>query len=197
MNNGNGTAIGRVLSEIETRLAAIKPEQIIAPTDKREEDTHFVIMANDAIKRLFTLRNIIVNECNAIRGKGKALAKERATAIAERIGSGKTYLDILENPDILFGADASIQKAMEETMAELELIKNQFEMEENLADIVDAIFWREARLQHPDLVGKDTIGIYCDWSLCWQEDSADDSRRVQVRVVGVADIAEILGHHKH
>lgn len=182
MNKGNGKTTGLALTEIMTRLAAIQPEQYIAPAVAREENAHFVVAANDETKRLFTLRDILAEECLSIRKEGKDLAMKSAIALAEKLGGKITYRDIMRDPSFLLEkADRNMRKEMEETTAELERIENRLEMVAGLGKIVNGLFWREVKLQHPDLANKPTISIYSDWSLCWKEAGATETEmRIEI-----------------
>ena len=195
MSQGNGKTMGLALAEIMTRLAAVQPEQFVTPPIAREEGVHFVAIASDETKRLFTLRVMLGDECASIRKEGKDLAMKSAVALAEKLGGGITYRDIMRNPHrLLEKADQNMRKAMEETTAELERIEERLDMVEGLGKIVNGLFWREVKLQHPDLANKPTIAIYSDWSLCWKEMDAMDEMRIELMGGGgLAALHELLG----
>jgi hypothetical protein len=191
MNKRNGETTGLALTEIMTRLAAIQPEQFVAPPLTRSANAHFVATASDETKRLFTLRVILGDECASIRKEGKDIAVKSAIALAEKLGGGITYRDLMRDPTFLLQkADRDMEKVMKETAAELERIEDRFGMTEDLGKIVNGIFWREVRLQHPDLTNKPTIGIYSDWSLCWKEEMS--ASEMLIGSGGLAALHELL-----
>lgn len=188
MSKGNGSTSAPlgVLAEITALLAAITPEQFVAPSMGCEEGDHVVATATDDIKRLFTLRSRLIDE---LRGLKKSVTQVSNIAMEEILTKGTLRAEKdLETPGTsLFEAKAKTEKIA----AELQRV-------DNLREIIDAVFWREVRNQHSDLVNK-SIGIRSDWSLTWAEKDDDDaSDGIRVNLVGsseMAGLAEMLLRH--
>lgn len=182
--NGSAKALG-ILADIAVRLANITPEQFVVPGLEREKDAHVVAEADDDIKRLFTLRATLTDECNGLVTHCQQMAENALTDIFRR-----NPRDVVEEMDVpgspLFEAKAALQK--------LEIELKQLT---DLREIVDNVFWLEVRRKYPELLGKSCISIYSDWSLCWQD--KDDDSDVSVRILSISgrglppELAEFLG----
>jgi hypothetical protein len=154
----NTATTPEVPEEIEQRLAALTPEQFVTPPQD-ETGAHFVCPATDRIKRLFTLRSHLANECLAIGISMRNVAKETVAAIA-----AKNPSSVLQE----LTADNDLYKAGETKFQQLNLeLKEKF----SLAVLINKTLWPEVRRQHPDLKDKSLIGVYGDWSIGWREES--------------------------
>lgn len=178
---GNTKAPLGVLEEIEQRLAAITPEQFVTPPDAAGADVHAVCPATDRIKRMFTLRSLLADECDAINAGMRSLADETVAAIAAK------------NPDSIleeFTADNDIFKA-----GETKFLRLHSEREEKvtLGNLVDKILWIDVRRQHPDLKDKPAIGVYGDWSIGWREEDEEIDVSVQGNRLVLRALQNILG----
>lgn len=156
---GNTKAPLGVLEEIEQRLAAITPEQFVTPPDAAGADVHAVCMATDRIKRMFTLRSLLADECDEINDGIRSLAEETVAAM------------VAKNPHLNFQGSAPdddpIFKAGETKFLQL---RSEREEKASLGVLVDKILWIDVRRQHPDLKDKSAIGVYGDWSIGWREE---------------------------
>ncbi len=171
MNQGTGSATApiAVLAEILARLAAITPEQIVPPPQDREEGCHVVVTANDDLKRLFTLRNLLADEHNELVARYRAM-----------------------------------DEAGSKDRGEFERLEEQIVAMKILHQIVDQIFWLDARRQHPSFANKRGLGITHDWSLCWRDDVAEEDAVVRIGVLsirredlaGLTELAEIFGERR-
>lgn len=129
-----------VREEIDRRLAAIKPEDFIAPDIAPEPNAHFVCTATDEIRRLFTLRNLLA-------GEGRDLAT-------------KTMTDV----------DALTPQNLRQAAEALEESNNELSQLVEMVEMINRMCWLEVKRQHPILRSKSSIAVYSDWSLCWNED---------------------------
>lgn len=62
--------------QVAERLAAITPEQFVAPKQDREKNATFVCVATDQIKRLYTLRALLNKQVHELTEKGLAILEE-------------------------------------------------------------------------------------------------------------------------
>ena len=178
-NGSSGASLG-VLAEIAVLLAAITPEQFIAPPAEQEDGDHVVAVANDDVKRLYVLRDRMVDKCNELTKSARPLAEGLMKDIF-MAGPRKARVD-LTTPD----------SPMYEAEAKLKIVLAELQSADSLRKIVEDIFWLEVRRQHPDLKDKNTVGIRSDWSLVWMEEE-DDTRGISIEIVGSGTLAGILG----
>lgn len=183
-NGSTGTPLG-VLTEITGLLAAITPEQFTVPPMKCGEGDHAVATATDDIKRLYTLRDRLIDKCSELSASARQLSMG---ALKDILAKGRTKAaEELKTPGTPI-YEAKVKS--EQIIAELERT-NSFR------DILDRIFWLEVGRQHHDLEDKSIVGIRSDWSLVWKEEDDDDGTRIEISLVGgnVADLAAMLGRH--
>lgn len=162
MVEGNGGTAPQegVLEEITRRLAAITPEQFITPELTREPDAHFVCMATDSIKRLFTLRSILVEEHNALLEERARVSKDALKRVMT-VGLCKT------NEALAIGG--SPESVARDT---LDRLTDESRRKKLLHKIIDNMCWYEVGNQHRDLRKNDAC-VFSDWSLCWKETDTD------------------------
>lgn len=180
MKNGNesiSAPLG-VLAEIASLLAAITPEQFIAPPLERKESEHVVATATDDIKRLYTLRDRLDDKCRELAKSGKQVSEDAMERIF-KLGHRKAIEEMETPGSPLFEANVK----NEQILAELQRTNN-------LHKIVDGIFWLEVRRQHPDIESKPVAGIRSDWSLTWAENDDDD---IEISIVSLVDGDELAG----
>ncbi len=196
MTTGNGsTAIG-VLADIIGRLESIKPAQFIAPDTEREKSAHIVATAGDDIKRLFTLRYTLTDQCGELIARGQKMSKAVLKDVLQR-GPHEIHKKLrargssaLETKEATLQIDSDLRR-----LRDLREIDSDLRRLRDLREIVNDIFWLEVKRQHPGLADKPTIGIYSDWSLCWQERTAGD-REFGIRGVnnrGLIGLTELFG----
>lgn len=183
MGERKGTVAGFVRSEIDSRLAAITPEQFAAPGLARDETMHVVCVANDEVKRLNSLRHTLADECRSIIIEGKAFAEKRVREIVGEHAAGSNNIaDVLRAFKELEddGVSPETELRMAETVGTLREFEDDLAATECFGKLVQERMWRKIRGQHPDLTFKDNVCITSDWSLCWK-DPEDDNMPVEIR----------------
>lgn len=186
MKKGNGSASLGVLAEISELLSAITPEQFTAPPAGPEDGDHVVAVATDDIKRLYVLRDRLIDKCNELVTSANPLSMGLMEDIFKHGQRAAVELKTPGSP--MYEAEAKLKR----TLAELQSV-------DSLKKIVENIFWLEVRRQHPDLEGKKIIGIRSDWSLVWTEDDDDDMGGISIRVVSsgsLSDLFEMIGEQR-
>lgn len=164
MDTENGTKASlTVRAEIDWRLAALTQEQLIAPQKTRDPDAHFACTANDEVKRLFTLRNQLRDECK----KASLDAIRLGEAAQRRLQSREGLLEIVKEMRTPGSPALEALATMRRTQCELQQLLG-------ILTIVTDILRYETLRQHSDLADKSGVFIYSDWSLCWKEDPDDD-----------------------
>lgn len=151
-----------VLAEICARLAAITPEQFVVPEVARSKDATFVCTATDDIKRLFTLRNQLVDEMEELAKSGMEAALEALGDLGSR------------NPLIVAKELTTPGSRTWELQAGMRTRSGAMRQKDHLCEIVDEILWLEIRRQHPDLQDKPAVAIFSDWGLYWLKEIPDD-----------------------
>lgn len=179
----DGTAPTGVLQEISARLAAITPEQFIAPGEKREEGATFVVFANDEVRRLFTLRTQLANEYEAAEAKMKSLAKESLQTLSDAVASKgpRGFKEEALDPTSLFWANKT----------EIERMSNELRRLGSFAEIVDKMFWFDVRSQHPDIADSPWVGIASDWSL-WRKEDSKSRVGARMEIISTGDLSREL-----
>ncbi len=175
-SNGDTAAPLGVLEEITSRLAALTEEQLVPPSQEREKDAVFVMMAPDGVKRLFALREQLREERRSLSREMKSVADKAMIYIYEKP---------LEVVMVEMDAEGSFLWQVKERMERFGLLASRAA---HFFEIVEQIFWLEVRRQHPDLQEKPVISINSDWSLCWQEGKEDEDIFKVFRI----DLSEIL-----
>lgn len=153
-----------VRAEIDQMLAALTPEQLVAPQMAREPDAHFVCIANDEIKRLYTLRNQLNDECRKL----SLDAIRMGEAAKRRVLSGEGILEVLNE---MRTPGSPALKELENMRRAHSELKQTF----GILKIVTEALRLETFRQHDDLAEKSEVLVYSDWSICWKEGSSDDS----------------------
>jgi len=146
-----------VLQEVQDQLAALTPDQYIAPTERQEDDAVFVMTAPDSLKRLYTLFRILTLKCEKLVQKGEKKSIE--------------LLEYVYNKDAvaLITEDADPSSRLSGMKKSLEAVHLELSRTDSLHDILKGIFWLEARRLSPDLRDKSSIGLYEGWALCWRK----------------------------
>lgn len=149
-----------VMADIAARLRDITPANFTSPREPVGKGDHPVAAANDEIKRLFTLRNLLQDEGREIL----ALLKETAAAGEDYINNAKAAgtLDLTKEEATPDSVLSKLNEQAGQLGAQLRDIVN-------LSKLIDAIMWREIKHQHPDLANNPSVGIRSDWSLVWTE----------------------------
>jgi len=134
-------------------LAAITPDQFIAPEAELRKSDRRVAVASDDIKKLFTLASLLAKETEEFGDELHRMMKAtppkgRATLVSEGLKKLKA----------MHGQVAVLSK------------------------ILSKVLWLEVRRQHPDLSAAFDPGIRKDWSLVVSNDvfNADDDCRACV-----------------
>ncbi len=174
MNNGNGgpAAPLSVLAEINARLAAITPEQIIAPDTVREETTPVVAMATDEIKRLYTLRALLTNEYNEVVMDGREKAAQFVQDALRFFAEG--------NPD---GDAQTLDNLLAEQLSVMEKMIAGQKRNDIVFKTVERLLWTEIRCQDPALTDAPIVAIHNDWSICRRDDDGDDGAEGTLRIL--------------
>lgn len=185
MTKGNGSAgasLG-VLVEIMGLLAAITPEEFIAPPTGQEDGDHVVAVATDAVKRLYVLGGRLTDKCNELIKSSRPLSEGIMKDILAN-GPRKAHVELNTPGSPMYEAEAKLKRALAELQSA-----------DSLRQIVESILWIEVRRQHPDLENKGSVGIRSDWSLVWTEEK-DDTDGISIKVVSsgnLAGLAEMFG----
>lgn len=145
-------------TEINERLTAFTADQLICSGSPLRRNVVIVGLANDHLRRLHTLAMQVVDEHNV-------LARE-ALALEEKIdGATKpprnNPLSALRNL-ISGGLSAEMLDRYEELVAEIEL-------KAAMLEVIQDLFWLEAKTQFPELVGKPIASLFEGWKLGWSE----------------------------
>ncbi|MDP1689921.1 MAG: hypothetical protein Q8L52_01830 [bacterium] len=168
MSEKSGAAPLRVLAEITELLAAITPEQFVAPTNMpREEDMHAVATATDDIKRLCALRDSLITKHNTLSNELNQLVKSLLMAALDDPLKTIEELGVPNSPSMQ--GKAQVEQLDAERTEIFALIK-----------IVVKILWLEVRRQHPDLASNSRVCICDDWSLCWEENKSEDEFSAEI-----------------
>lgn len=152
--DGDAACPFMVLTEIMERLKNITPDQYIAPKVKREPDARFITIVSEDIKRLFTLRTILVQECEEISVHEVKLMQE-ASKYVEMMG-GVAIIKESQVPNSRYS----------KLKARIERADRRWHLKEKLLSIVNGILSLEVERQYPSLQGPVSIHVYADWSLC-------------------------------
>lgn len=155
--------------EIDDLLAALAPEQLVAPQRAPEADAHFLCMATDELRRLFTLQNILGGKCKELAVNNMKMAREAQ----QRLLSAEGVQGIIEEMRTP-GSPAL------EALATMRRAHGEMERASLLFRAVSTLCRLEVARQHPDVQEKN-VYLYNDWSLCWKEDT-NDGRGVITRV---------------
>lgn len=192
-NKGNGsTGVPlEVLADIIARLGAITPDQYIAPEPdaKPDKDAIVAAIANDDIKKLFTLQCLLVGQIQEL----KTSASEAAWVCLEEAfqkGPDETMREI-ETPGTALFVE---QSKMSVFNAEIDDLRE-------LLGIVKGMLWLDIKRQHPDLASAQSVGINNDWTLCWKEHGdGDDDSGMSIRILAIGGslpggLAELFAQH--
>lgn len=183
MEKGNESAAIRfgVLKEILTRLEELTPDQYVAPEIAPEPDAHFVVAAPEDLKRLHTLRAMLMNEYEEIGMHAVKLMQEVRRYIETKGAAA------LEEESKMPNSRFSKLKAGVKRIYQKQRLKN------HLVKIVNEMFWLEVKRQHADLQGMVDVCIYADWSLCWKESKGEiPCGLIGVIAIGHGDLEGVL-----
>ena len=182
MNQGNSSTATtvEVLAELTTRLAAITLEQFIAPEYTCKKKDHIVVIASDTLKRLYTLRKMLVHEAETLSKIGIGLAAKCMDELSKK------------SKDAIRKELATPESPLLQNQAEMEKLAGQVEALKSLANVVNEIFWLDARRQNPELTTKHHIGISKDWGLFWCEDEDNDDFGIRIKIFSGAPLADAL-----
>lgn len=179
----NLTGNTSVLELVQTRLAALVPEQLEKPSEKcppRGEADLFGV-ANDSMRRLHTLARILASEHNALVSEAMELEKKAR-------GPRHAFVRLL-----WAHAGGGLNPEEQERLKEL---RREITSKHVLQEIVNSMFWLEVNLNVPGAAGVSTT-LFDDWSL---GASPDDGFGIRIISIGGGfpadmppELAELLG----
>ena len=160
---GATKALPTVRTEIQQRLAALTPEQFVAPQRAHEPDAHVACIATDEIKRLYTLHSQLREKCTEL----SLSAIQMGEAAQRRLLSEEGVREVIREMRTPDGPALRAVEEMRRTHRELQQVFG-------LLEIVNDTLHLEILRQHADLFDKSVVYICSDWAICWKEISDDE-----------------------
>ena len=123
------------------------------PKDEVGKNETSVGIMSDGLKKLYHLHSVATDELRKVAGENRTRLQEHEKKHVD--GSKHSIKDCI-----------AFHKEMQPHLETESKLKQKY-------DVMKGIFWNAARFEHPELMGKETIGVRKDAMLVWEAEDEE------------------------